>query len=178
MAKVNKEQVEKHIQEFIEYNKTNNEAYKKNCQDIEKKYCVTDIENEMEYYTAIISGKDVIKFEDGSEQEVQWTANIESDWGGEEPITDDIEHNFSDEDDEKNDTIEEFVENRVNEFVSEYSSTFEDYYNNMTSFWAEKNYETDYDEIDMTITGNGYVIETTNWNHESLDDFEINEDED
>lgn len=178
MEKYTKKQVEEDIQEFIEYNKTNEITNDKNCEEVENKYCVTNIEKVDEYYTATISGKDVIKFDDGTKQEVKWTGNVDSDWSGEEITVNDIEHNFTDEDDEKNDIIEEFVEERAKEFVKEYINVNQDYFDNMTSFWNEKDYQVYYEKFTMTITGNGYIIETTNWDNKSLDDFEINEDED
>lgn len=181
MEKENKtlEEINKDIEEFITFSKDNNKTYETKREEIEKKYNVK-IESECEYYTATLNGKGKINL-DGELQDIEYELNYTSDWNACNPELDDYEHNIhfeGDDEEDYQDEFSDFMSEEMSNFANEYAEPFEAYYDNMTKFWSEKGYSVDYDDISMSIWGYGYDIRTSNWNHENMDDFEVEKNED
>jgi hypothetical protein len=178
MVKKTIKEVEKHIEEFIEYNKSNKEANNQERIEIEEKFGAEITEHNEEIYYATLSGEDEIEFTDGSKETIKWTMDMLSDWGGEEYEVLDSEYPIQGEDVDRDEFMDEFFEEKAKQFMTEYSFCNENYFDNCISFWAEKNYDVEFEGFEMTITGNGYVITNDTNNLDTLSKFVIEEDED
>lgn len=173
--KLGMEELKLEIDSFIKVSKDANEKYRKESKEIEKKYNI-EIDSEVEYYTAKIKSISTIDTEETGKFDVEWECEFSSDWNGEDPNIDEYEVLTKDipfDLDVYDDELMELIDEKINEFASEYGSVFEDYYSTIEKFWVDNGFSVDFDELSMTLTGYGYRISTTNWNHESQDDFDI-----
>jgi len=148
------EKIKKDIEEFIEFNKLNDKDTNEMINNVCKIFNA-EVYNEFENFDVTI--KDKIEFN--------------SDWSGDEIYVDLYIEDLKD--DKLNEENKEKLDILAREFVDEYLEMYDFYYMKISKFWQERGYKVNFDELDLEITNDDFIIRTMIWNQKDLNDFEI-----